>query len=177
MCSSFRGVVVATILIFGLFSSRYAIASPAWEKVYTTTSEALNHVFPTATHVSSRNITVPFHHEPITMYHAFQNDVDLGTAYVINEKGKYRPITMFIHLTPSQVLGEIIVMVYREKIGGSVRKRRFLKQFIGKDKSHPIKVNQDIDGITGATVSSWSVARASKKVLLLADETQNKVHL
>jgi Na+-translocating ferredoxin:NAD+ oxidoreductase RnfG subunit len=81
---------------------------------------------------------------------------------------------MMIHITPQLRVGNLVVMIYRERIGRNIRKRRFITQFIGKTKEDPLMINQDIDGITGATISSWSVATASKKALLLAHAYQEK---
>ena len=110
----------------------------------------------------------------ITVYQGYENKTQLGKAFILNELGKYYPITMMVHITPQQNIGAIIVMVYREQIGRNIRKKRFLKQFVGKTKDSPLKISHDIDGITGATISSWSVARASKKALLLAYNYEKK---
>jgi electron transport complex protein RnfG len=64
-------------------------------------------------------------------------------------------------------------MVYREKIGSNVRKKRFLKQYKGKTKDDPLMVDYDIMGISGATISSWSIASGAKKALIMLESIIN----
>jgi len=159
------------------------------ERIYATLPEALYQVFPNSTRVVSQNVSlsssdrrwigsqlgISFSSQSannIVMYQGFNDQEALGMAFIINEQGKYYPITMMIHITPTFELGNVVVMIYREKIGRGIRKRRFIKQFIGKTKNDPLMVSRDIDGITGATISSWSVATAGKKALLLAHAYQ-----
>jgi Na+-translocating ferredoxin:NAD+ oxidoreductase subunit G len=94
----------------------------------------------------------------------------LGYAMIVHEQGKYRPITFLAGLNPDFSVKEVVVMVYREKIGSSVRKKRFLKQFISKKSSDPLHVDQDIMGISGATISSWSLAAGVKKALVILED-------
>lgn len=162
--------------------------APLSQKIYATQQEALQQVFPTATHIVSKNITLSLSDQKwinsqlgiqstdqdIVMYQGYAHQKELGMAFIMNEQGKYYPITMMIHITPQLRVGNLVVMIYRERIGRNIRKRRFITQFIGKTKEDPLMINQDIDGITGATISSWSVATASKKALLLAHAYQEK---
>jgi Na+-translocating ferredoxin:NAD+ oxidoreductase RnfG subunit len=159
------------------------------ERIYATLPEALYQVFPNSTRVVSKNVSLSSSDRrwigsqlrmsfssqsanDIVMYQGFNDQEGLGMAFIINEQGKYYPITIMIHITPTFELGDMVVMVYREKIGSGIRKRRFIKQFIGKTKEDPLMVSRDINGITGATISSWSVATAGKKALLLAHAYQ-----
>jgi hypothetical protein len=49
-----------------------------------------------------------------------------------------------------------------------VKEQRFLSQFRGKQSSDPIRVNQDIVNYTGATLSSYAIARGVRRALALA---------
>ena len=53
--------------------------------------------------------------------------------------------------------------------------KRFLKQFIAKKSHDPVQVDQDIMGITGATVSSWAMASGVKKALIMTEELVQEV--
>lgn len=97
----------------------------------------------------------------------------LGYAMVLNENGKYYPITFLVAVTPEFSIKNISVMVYREKIGSNVRKKRFLKQYKGKTKDDPLMVDYDIMGISGATISSWSIASGAKKALIMLESIIN----
>lgn len=96
-----------------------------------------------------------------------QTDQSLGYALILDEVGKHYPITMMIKVMNNLTVDTVQVMVYRERIGRQVKRRRFLKQFFGKTSDDPIRVDHDIDGISGATMSSWAVATAVKKALLI----------
>ena len=57
------------------------------------------------------------------------------------------------------------VMVFRESRGGEVRRRRFLAQYDGKSLRSPIRINRDIVGVTGATLSVRAMNAGVKKSL------------
>lgn len=92
----------------------------------------------------------------------------LGYALVTEEKGKYRPITFMVGITPDLRVQDIAVMVYRESRGGEVRSKRFLAQYAGKRATDPLQVNRDIINVTGATISVRSINAGVHRVLLLA---------
>lgn len=92
----------------------------------------------------------------------------LGYALVTEEKGKYRPITFMVGLTPELRVQDVAVMVYRESRGGEVRSKRFLSQYAGKRATDPLQVNRDIINVTGATISVRSINAGVHRVLLLA---------
>jgi len=56
------------------------------------------------------------------------------------------------------------VLAYREDHGGEVGSKRWLKQFIGKTSDDPITLYDDIQGISGATMSCVSATRGAKEI-------------
>jgi len=48
------------------------------------------------------------------------------------------------------------ILAYRENQGGEIGSKRWLKQFIGKKANDPIALYNDIQGISGATISCVS---------------------
>jgi len=56
------------------------------------------------------------------------------------------------------------ILAYRENQGGEIGSKRWLKQFIGKNAEDPIALNEDIQGISGATISCVSAAEGVGKV-------------
>jgi hypothetical protein len=77
----------------------------------------------------------------------------IGYAMVLEEKGKYRPITFLVGTDPAFAVEGVEVLVYREDRGGEVRHHRFLRQYEGKTRADPIRTHSDIVNITGATIS------------------------
>ena len=93
----------------------------------------------------------------------------LGVIFLLDVLGQAEPITFAVAITPSGVVQDVRVMVYREPHGAEIEDSRFHKQFIGKALKDPLTLGKDVDAISGATISSRSEAFAVKKSLGLAD--------
>lgn len=169
-------------LFFSLlfFFSLPLFAAEVYEKVYLNEKAALERCFPSSSKHEVKKIQLK-HNEhaaiqqavgsliPSNNFQIFTSESQTNTyAIISHEQGKYRPITLMTLIKDSKVV-DVMVMIYREKIGSKVRKKRFLKQFLGKDINTPLQVDYDIDGISGATVSSWAVAAGVKKGLHVAE--------
>lgn len=89
----------------------------------------------------------------------------LGFAVVLDEKGKYQPITFMVGVGRDLVVKGVQVMVYREDRGDEVRHGRFLRQYRGKRSSDPIRTHKDIVNVTGATISVQSLNRGVRRAL------------
>lgn len=162
-------------------------ASPSFYG-YATLSEAQATVFGTAdVATSSINIT-PTDAEKIASTLAIQiptgnaiiytykkETTILGYAMVVDELGKHYPMTVFVGITPEYSVKGVVLMIYREDYGQNVRKRRFLKQFLGKTLNDPLSVNHDITSVSGATISSYSMTTAVKRVLGTLTAIQDKL--
>ena len=103
-------------------------------------------------------------------YRGMQNKAVLGFAFLDDEIGKYQPITFVIALDPKGRVRDVEVMIYRESIGHEIKGRKFLNQFRGKDAQSPLRLGEDIDALTGATLSARSAARSVRKALVLFKE-------
>jgi len=97
-----------------------------------------------------------------------KNDSLIAVAFVDNVMGKEQPITFLIIFSASGKIIQSEILKYRESIGGAVSSPRWLSQFKGKDSESGFALNKDIDGISGATISSESLARGMKKLSYLA---------
>ncbi len=93
-----------------------------------------------------------------------------GYAFVGDELGQHLPITFAVKLSAS---GEVLrqeIMVYREPRGDEVRDKRFRDQFKGKTVHDAIVANDDIDCVSGATISSHAIAVGVRRAVVLFDE-------
>lgn len=90
-----------------------------------------------------------------------------GYALIDNQIGKTEPITFMTILDPQGKVRAVEILVYRESHGGEVQSRRFLKQFDKKTVRDPIRVGQDIDNISGATLSARALATGVKRAVIL----------
>lgn len=88
------------------------------------------------------------------------------TAWILEEIGKYKPITAGIIIDDNKI-AEMRVLIYRESIGWEVRHPFFTDQF--KDAAMPdgIKMDKRIDGISGATLSVNALTRMARLALYL----------
>ena len=91
-----------------------------------------------------------------------------GYALITDERGKYRPITFMVGVTPDFRVRDTAVMVYRESRGGEVQRDRFRSQYRGRSLRDPIQINRDIINISGATISVRSMNAGVRKALAVA---------
>lgn len=88
-----------------------------------------------------------------------------GYAVIDNQRGQHEPITFGVLIDPQGRARRVEVMVYREAYGGAVREPRFREQFRDKTTRDPVREGQDIQAISGATISSKALAIGVKRAL------------
>ena len=93
-----------------------------------------------------------------------------GYAFIDEEKGEHLPITFAVKLSPAGKVMRQEVVVYREARGDEVRDERFRAQFVGKSAADAIETDQDIQAVSGATISSRAMAVGVKRAVVLFDE-------
>lgn len=104
--------------------------------------------------------------------HPFQGDriwksSDGGWFIVDEVVGKHEMITYAVGLTPSGNITGIEILEYVESYGYEVAEAQWRKQFVGKNANDPIKLNQDIQNIGGATLSCKHITDGVKRVSVL----------
>lgn len=91
------------------------------------------------------------------------------TAWILEEIGKEQPITLGVVVNEDRI-EHLVVLEYRETRGGEITYPFFTNQFQGVSlskeptKDLPPRLDQGIDGITGATLS----VRAATRIATLA---------
>jgi hypothetical protein len=106
--------------------------------------------------------------------HPFRGDRIWKTAnrswLIVDEVlGKHEMITYAVAInSKGEILG-IEIMEYVESYGYEIKDKEWRKQFIGKTSNHPIKLNQDIQNISGATLSAKHVTDGIKRVMAFHD--------
>jgi len=191
MRSFFSILLMVLALVAGAMSSVYGqndgvTESPDGQeavKVYYTEAEALAKVFakadslwvenwePTATEISSveQRLGWQVSPGPIQIHRGRQGDKDLGYAVITEEQGRFKPITFMVRVSARGQVEMVLVMVYRESRGDGVKRQRFLKQFRKKDAESSLRLNRDIVGVSGATMSSRGITMGVKRVLALIE--------
>ncbi|MCB9799198.1 MAG: FMN-binding protein [Candidatus Omnitrophica bacterium] len=89
----------------------------------------------------------------------------IGYAAQDHVRGKWGLIHYMIAFDLSGRVKDVMVLEYQEKRGRPVAKRRFLRQFIGKNTGHDIRLMKDIRGITGASISSNGMTNGIRKMV------------
>ena len=172
------------VLLAPVLPARADDAPQMYERIYLTMAQALRIALPPEDPVVTRTLRpTPEERKAIerrlgrrlvedtyTVHESQSGGKPTGYALVMDEQGKYYPITFIVGLRPDGRVREVAIMVYRERRGDAVQRRRFLDQFIDKGADDALMVNRDIVHLTGATVSSWSVAAGVKKATVLFDE-------
>ena len=156
---------------------------PEAVKVYYTESEALAKVFAKADTVWAETwVPSPgeraelqgrlgweLAEDKFVIHRARKGADDLGFAVITEEQGRFKPITFIVHVSAEFKVKMVLLMVYRESRGDGVKRQRFLKQFRKKDTDDHLRLNRDIVGVSGATMSSRALAAGVKKVLNVVD--------
>lgn len=102
-----------------------------------------------------------------TLYLAEKDGERIGVALMETQPGKWGPVQYIIALDMTGKVKDLAVMMYVEKRGKPIARKRFLGQFIGKTSADPIMTGKDIHAISGATISSRATAFAVKKVIAI----------
>jgi hypothetical protein len=179
------GAAMALLLgIVGAAPSARADAAPKTETSYYSTRTVLAEFFPNSEHVGFRTFAVDRTvrarlaqrlgytpaRDKYTIFVATTHGKIDGYAVVDDEQGLHQPITFATRLSPRGMVERVEIMVYREPRGDEVRDVRFRKQFQGKTSQDPLRLNRDIDAVSGATVSSASLAVGVRRATILVEE-------
>ena len=159
------------------------IISPyVWADELSTVEAALRVIFPAASFVDKKQLVLSqeqirsveasaqitfaqAHSENVTVYIIKDGKTVVGYAFEDSVIGKWGPIHYLTGLDPKGSVVQVVILDYKEIRGRPISKKRFLKQYKGKTTSDEIMLRTDIDGITGATISSRSLTDGVRKTL------------
>ncbi len=76
-------------------------------------------------------------------------------GYVVSDAviGKFQLINYAVAFAPDGRIRDVEILSYREAHGGEVRSKPWRSQFVGKDASAALAIDNDIANISGATLS------------------------
>jgi electron transport complex protein RnfG len=177
--------IAPAVALLGLLGGRptAARAEPS-EVVYSTPKTVLASFFPKSERVTYRKVALDAGakarlahrlgytpaRDSYTIFVALTAAKVDGYAVIDDELGLHLPITFATRLTNRGVVDRVEIMVYREPRGDEVRDPRFRKQFEGKTAADPLRIDRDIDTVSGATVSSASLATGVRRAAILVEE-------
>jgi hypothetical protein len=89
-----------------------------------------------------------------------------GGWFLVDEVlGKHEFITYAVGLDPAGSVRGIEVLEYRETYGFEIRRPEWRAQFRGKTAASPLKLDEDVQNISGATLSCAHVTDGVRRVL------------
>jgi len=90
---------------------------------------------------------------------------DSKTVWILEEVGKEYPITFGMVVNNGKI-AKAKVLIFREIRGWEVKYPAFTRQFIGATFDGK-KLDKNIDGVSGATLSVWAMTKIAKIALVL----------
>lgn len=108
-----------------------------------------------------------FYSDAIYIFRIIKQDSVISVGLLDNVYGKSLPITFLVLYKPEGDILSTNVVKYREPYGGGVRIKSWNDQFIGKNKKSGFKIGDDIESISGATISVRSLTFGIRKLTLL----------
>lgn len=167
----------------GIVGAGIALSSPALAQVYFTVKQLLSEQFKAASAVSFTRVNVdPALNSKVqaklgrglpkaeyVVYVAKRDQEVVGYAVFDEERGEHEMIDFATFFDASGKVVRTEVVAYREAYGSEIRRETFRKQFLGRSAASGFKLGQDIDAISGATLSSESMSRAVQRAAVLVD--------
>lgn len=103
--------------------------------------------------------------KPVVFERIQSQDGSFATLYRAQELGKVQLMDFVVALDGEGKVMRVMLTAYRESVGGEVQSKRFLGQFTGKKSGNGLQLNRDIDGISGATLSSRAITLGVRKAI------------
>ncbi len=153
--------IVACVALLTAGHAMLAFEEVDLEEVAPELAGALEGIFADATEFTA------FEHEERMFYRAIRNGDQIGSAVIAEGEGYGGPIEVLVGIDTDGAVVGLKVLDHDETpgLGDVVTEDEFLSQFHGKSEADPIQIDEDIDNITGATVSVEAVAEAVRAAL------------
>jgi Na+-translocating ferredoxin:NAD+ oxidoreductase RnfG subunit len=104
--------------------------------------------------------------QPVAGHRIWQSPA--GDWFIVDQVvGKHEMITYALGINADGSVQGIEIMEYLESYGHEVAQMNWRKQFHGKKVSDAVQLNQDIQNISGATLSSKHLTDGIKRLLVL----------
>ncbi|WP_320814147.1 FMN-binding protein [Flavobacterium sp.] len=157
-----------TLFVLTLFLCSFEIPKNLQKKVakeikatyaienYTLTNVSVN---------STLNNTLPIKVNNDNFYKVMASNKVLGYVFLDKAPSKTAEFDYLVLLDATGTIKKSNVLIYREEYGGEIGSTRWLRQFIGKSTNDNLEYKNNIDAISGATISVRSMINATNDVL------------
>jgi Na+-translocating ferredoxin:NAD+ oxidoreductase subunit G len=102
-----------------------------------------------------------------------QQHID-GYALFDEQLGQHEPISFATFFDPAGRVTRVEVVAYREPYGDGIRAERFRRQFVGRTAQSHFRTGEDIDIVSGATISSRSMCIAVERAAVILEAARRK---
>ncbi len=99
------------------------------------------------------------------LYRITREETLIGFAYLGQAPSMKDIFDYVVLFNPDLTIKKSKVLIYRENYGRQIGSQRWLKQFVGKRYGDPLAYGENIDAISGATISAKSMTTAITEVL------------
>ena len=99
-----------------------------------------------------------------TLYKLIGEDEHLGYMYLDKAPSKFDKFDYMVIYDTDLTIKDVKVLVYREDQGGEIMSGSFVRQFRGKNSFSRLELGEDIQGVSGATISCRSTVEGVKKL-------------
>ena len=155
--------------------------SPAYAVQYLTTEAAQKLLFPAASAFMSHPVNLSelqkkeiekaagvrmrYHEQPV--WQVQENGKPAGWFVLDEIFGKHEFITYAVALDATGAVRGVEILDYRETHGGEIRNPKWRAQFNGVRHGAALKLDEDIQNISGATLSCKHISEGVRRVLAI----------
>ena len=105
------------------------------------------------------------------VWQALENGKHVGWIVQDEVYGKHEFITYAVALDASGAVRGVEILDYRETHGREIRNANWRAQFNGKKHGAPLQLDNDIQNISGATLSCKHISEGVRRILALHEAT------
>ena len=103
----------------------------------------------------------------------FKGTKHIGYAFVDKAPSKTAQFDYLVIFDVNLKVSHSKILIYREEYGGEIGSKRWLQQFLGKSIGDRVALDDNIDGIAGATISVRSMTHSMDNLLQTITILQN----
>ena len=169
----------------------YSVAAPTRATQYATFEEAAKRSFPDATSFKEAALELttdqqraiakatglPQRAVQWKAMVALGGRATLGVVVIDAVIGKFELIDFAVGISADGKIRNVEILTYRESHGYEVRLPAWRKQFAGKTKADKLRVDDDINNISGATMSATNVTDGVRRIVAVVEalKSANKI--
>ncbi|GMR05292.1 MAG: FMN-binding protein [Thermodesulfobacteriota bacterium] len=181
MHRSFYPFIMATVVLTA-FMALILLTVPSDAKVFSTKDDALKRAFPDAVMIERKTLFLSkedvrrieglsgrrVDSRLFTYYEAVGPDGTSGYAVIQGHVVRTKSMVYMAVISPAGEIDHIDILAFHEP-EEYMPSRRWLDQFRGRRLSERLRINSEIQAITGASLSSYAITGEARKALAILE--------